>query len=202
MGDFLISIIKTIVAVLLLPLVVACAQTFWEHLSGYSASSDAEFFLYGAISFLIVFLFLYRFWGPYELGQKISLSIFRFLAPLDKLLAHFFPFYLIILFVAFVTVRRFLGLTTYDHYFLFFLGFILSMQTLQSAQELQEQESQSFKFAYLLVLFLAILVNFSFIVLGMDLVYGKLTFMKFFDSTLTASQGLYVDWGKKVLMLP
>ncbi len=202
MGDFLISLIKTALAIIFLPLLVASAQTFWQHLPEYVTVSYNEFFMYGALSFLLIFLFIFRFWGPYELGQKISLAIFRFLTPLDKLLAYFFPFYLILFFVVFTVVHRFLSINAYDHYFLFFLGFIVAMQILQSAQEQQEGETQAFKLAYLLVLFSAIVVNIFFVVAGLDLVFAKLTIVKFFSSTITLAKDLYVIWIKKVLLLP
>ena len=94
MGDTLLTFGKFILAVLLIPIVLACGIAFEAHLSRYP-SSYQDYFIWGVSAFILTFLFLHQFWGVYESGQKMIRSFFGFLAPLNNIFAILISVYLI-----------------------------------------------------------------------------------------------------------
>ena len=190
MGDFLIGLIKIFLATLLIPVVIASVLGFQNHLTTYPMEYQ-DFFLWGIMAFLLVFLFAYQFWGVYEFGQKIMGDIFKFSAPFNSIISYVLPFYFIIIMFLFYATTEFLGIKRYDPYFMFFSGFSLAMHTFLSAQDLQEQEKTPVKPSYLLTICVVVILNIVLMVLFMDLILGKWTFPAFFETTWQGVQNKY-----------
>ncbi len=198
MGNAIASAIKLVLAILLLPFVIASANNLRIHLIDYPGA-DHTFFYWGAFAFLMTFLFLYQFWGVFDFGHKIVLSLFKLFSPFDRLIAYSLPFYLILVMVLFYVLGSFFGITNINHYLMFFAGFSLAMHTLLVAQDLREQERNLVKPAYLLSLHIVFLANVSLTVLLFDLNYQTFTFPEFFSNVLDeARQFFLMVFGKNV----
>lgn len=191
MGEFILTAVKFVLAVVLLPLLWACAILIQDQLRLYPAGYD-EFFLWGVLGFLLVYLFIHQFRGTYEFGQKIIGAVFKFTSPFDRLLTSILPFYLTVILLFFYAVTAFLGIDTYDHYFMFFTGFAFTMHILLAAQDLQEQEQGPAKPGYFLTMSLVFIFNVFFLVLLLDLAAGELTFPKFFMTVVKEAKSVYV----------
>ncbi|MCA9406477.1 MAG: hypothetical protein KC684_08065 [Candidatus Omnitrophica bacterium] len=194
----MINFIKFIFSVLLAPLILAAALSFQKHLSGYPMNYE-DFFIWGVIGFLFIFLFVFQVWGVYETGQRISESIFRFLSPIDRFAAYMFPVYLLITFVLFYITVNFFNTNKLDHYFMFFIGFLFSMHTLMTAQDLQEMEKTPIKPNYLFLMSLIFLANVSVVILLVDLVFHKYTFPEYLKETLDMARNFYELSFKKLM---
>jgi hypothetical protein len=196
MADFLFSVFKFILAILLLPVIVAATTGFERHLIFYPSNYES-FLMWGIIAFLITFIFVYQFWGMHEFGLKVVAGIFRFIAPFNEFLARLVSFYLLITVLALYVIKNFFHISQYDHYLIFFVGFTLAMHILLVAQELQEQEKTPLKPTYLLSIGLVYIFNILLVVLLLDLVVGQLTFPKFFNALLAKSRNFYeISYGK------
>ncbi len=190
MGKFILTVLKVILAILLIPIVIACSIVFYKHLTFYP-SGYKEFFIWGALSFLLAFLFIYQFWSLHELGQKAGRGLFRLLAPADIVLARMLPFFSVIIFISFYIIKRILHFDNYDHYFIYFAGFIFAMNILLVAQELQNEETSAFKPNYFFWMGITFVMNIIFVVLLMDLVVWKFTFMRFFWASVEEARKIY-----------
>ena len=104
MGEFLLTIIKLVLALLLIPIVYACTLNLQAHFNFYPRVYG-EMFLWGVIFCLISFLFIYQFWEVHEFGQKVVLNLFQFIAPLDRFVSYLLPFYLIITMLIFYVTK-------------------------------------------------------------------------------------------------
>ena len=122
MGEFIITLMKFFLAVLLLPIVIAAFIAFENHLGMYP-TSHGEFFRWGIMAFLVTFLFLYQFWGVYEFGQRNMQNLLSFLSPLDRIVSRLVPFYLTIILLLFYATKTFLGVSKVSPYYMFFVGF-------------------------------------------------------------------------------
>ena len=151
----------------------------------------AIFFMYGVVGFLLVFLFLYQFWGVYEFGQNAIWSMTRWAAPVDRLVAKLFPFYMIIIIIVFYFVANILDNSKMNYYFMFFIGFSAAMHVFLTAQSLQEDEKMLIKPTYLLMINLTIISTIVLTVLLTDLVFEKFTFPSFFNSVMAHARKLY-----------
>ena len=200
MGDFLVNCIKVIVALLLIPIVVAGLLAFYGHLEMYPAPMK-DFFSGGMLAFLITFLFLYQFWGVFEFGQKIMTNIFKFLSPLDRIVSYLFPFYVVVVMILFFISTRFVQTHAHDHFFVFFVGFALTMHWLLVAQELQQAEKALIKPNYLLLITVIFIFNLCLTILLFDLIQGEFSFPSFVNETYRNAKDLYTFSFEKVITL-
>ena len=191
MGFVLLAIIKFIAAVLLSPVVFASCFKFYHHLSAYPGSFE-EYFLWGALAFLLTFLFLYKYFVLYDFSQKISLGLFKILTPFDRFFSHLFPVYFFLTLIAFAVTNKFFDVHDSDPYFMFFLGFFLVFHVILVAQEMQEEEKSVLKPSYLLSMSMILIVVISIGVISFDLVFEKMTFKDYFDSVFKMSKETYI----------
>lgn len=181
MVKFILSFLKVILSIVLLPVSVAASLTLYTHLNTYPAILSVNF-IYGAVFFVLVFLFLYQFWGFFELGYKVLTNLFQFAAPMDKWLAYGTPIYTVLVLLIFYIVRVLGKVDSLDQPFSFLAGFTLAMHVLVLAQELQNQEKALLKPDYLLAMNLIYILDIFLVILLMDLVFQKWTFPLFFES--------------------
>jgi len=190
MGDFIITMLKFFLAVLMLPIVMATFVGFEHHLNIYPAS-HGEFFRWGIFAFLITFLFLYQFWGTYEFGQRMMQSLLSFLAPAERIISRLVPFYLTLIMLLFYISKTFLGISKVSPYYMFFVGFSFAMHILLTAQDMQQEETTPIKptyFFWMSVTFVAVILL---TVLLFDLVFDKWSFPKFLDEVRETAMHLY-----------
>ena len=191
MGEFIISIIKIVFGLLLLPLVVACVMALRMHLAVYPDVYQ-EFFLYGVVAFLLTFIFIYQFWGVYEFGQNLILQMMKILAPFDRLLSRFVPFYMTAIALLHFIVVTFIKAHNYDHYFLFFFGFVFGMHILLTAQVFQDEEKMLIKPSYFFWMPIIFVFNVFLVVVLFDLTALRLTIGTFLKSVLTIAKHVYL----------
>ena len=190
MAKIIITAVKLIFAVLIFPIVIASTLSFVDHSTDFPPEFQ-DFFLWGILTFLLIFLFFYQFWGVYEFGQKITSSVFKFIAPFDHYAVQIIPFYFILVMLLFYVETALFKTHNYDHYFLFFAGFTITMHILLAAQDLQEQEKTTIKPTYLFWMGVIYTVNISLVVLFLDLNAGDFTFPKYFQSIADQSWAIY-----------
>lgn len=191
MGDGVLNLLKILLTVLLIPFVYVFATSFHMHLVHY-ASNVQEFFLWGVLAYLIVFLFIYQFWGIFEAGQKVMTQIFNFAVPLDKFLSNAIPFYPVICLLLLFLIKAFFHSNNYTHYLSFFTGFTFAMHILLVSQDLQNQEKGVFRPNYFFSFSLVFVINILLVILLLDLAFGKFTFMKFFKLNFGEAKEIYL----------
>jgi len=190
MVNFLITMMKFCLAVLLLPVVIATFVGFEHHLGNYP-SSHSEFFRWGIFAFLITFLFLYQFWSVYEFGQRSMQSIFSFLSPADKVVSRLIPFYLTIIIILFYVNKTFLGISKVSPYYMFFVGFAFAMHILLTAQDMQQEETTPIKPTYFFWMSVNFVVVILFTVLLFDFVFDKWSFPRFLNEVRESTEYFY-----------
>ncbi|OGX36546.1 MAG: hypothetical protein A3C36_05985 [Omnitrophica WOR_2 bacterium RIFCSPHIGHO2_02_FULL_52_10] len=191
MNTFL-SVIKFILAVLALPVAWASASEFHRFTMRLPGPYE-EFFYWGMFGFVLLYVFFYQFWGPYELGQKIIAGIFQFTAPANRLIAHIIPFYLSVILLLFAFTLNFLEINAYDHYFMFFAGFAFTMHIILTADELQEAEKAFIKPTYLLTIMLVLTLMICVTVLLCNLVLMKFTYPDFAQAVIDKAWDIYIE---------
>ena len=195
MNEGLVTLIKIILAVLLLPVLWACGVVFHGHITSFPGAYG-EFFLWGMFGFLIFFLFFYQFWGVYEFGQKITMSLFQFTFPVGRIIVRVIPFYLTVILLLYYVVVNLLNVKVSDHYFMFFAGFAFTMHLLLTTQDLQQQEKAFFKPAYLFMMGLVTVLMTFVTVLLFDLAFMKFTFPRFFRALSSEAWANYSRVGE------
>jgi len=191
MGEFLISILKMVFGVLFLPLVVAGVMAVQMHLDFYPDLYQ-QFFMYGLVAFLLIFIFLYQFWAFYEFGQNIILQLLKFFAPFDRLASRFVPFYFTLICLLHYITITFFKAHAYDQYFLFFAGLFFGMHILLTAQVFQDEEKALVKPNYFFWMPIVFVGNVFLLIVLFDLTTSKFTVASFAQSVWTIAQQIYL----------
>ncbi len=191
MNNFFFTIIKLVLAVLLLPVVFACGVSFQHQLKFYP-STYAEFFFWGILFFLLIFIFVYQFWGVYEFGQKAMQGMLKFIEPFNDTVACMIPFYPTLTMLLFYVVLHVFRAQNSELYFMFFTGFALAMHVFLTAQDLQDKERTAIKSAYLFKMSLIVISNICIMVLLLNLVAQKWTFLTFLEHVVENAKLAYV----------
>lgn len=199
MGEAILNLVKIVLTVVLFPFLYVFASRFHQHLTVYPHNPQ-EFFLFGVLAFLLVFLFVYPFWGVHEAGQKLMGSVFRFAAPMDRLLVNLLPFYPLMVMLVFFIFRNFLKVNDWNHHFLFFAGFTMAMHVLLVAQGMQSEEKGVFRPGYFFAISLVFLCNMLVMILLLDLVYGQFTLFKFFQNNFFDVKMIYREAYKMIMV--
>ncbi len=190
MGRILISILQFILAVLLIPVLYTSIQNFAQHFSAYPEVYK-EFFLWGAVSLVVMHFFICKPLAVYQFGQNAVSGLFKFASPLDKFFSFIFPFYLIIIFLLMYVIMILFKTGRFDPYFMFFAGFAFAMQLIFVAQEIQEEEGSTLKPTYLFSMTLVTILNILLLVLLFDLVLKTFTSPHFSYSIYNDARGIY-----------
>ena len=192
MNKAIASFFKFFLAVLLMPVAWASASQFHKHIVGFP-KPYAEFFYWGMFGFVVLYIFFYQFWGPFELGQKITGGIFQFTTPANRFIANIIPFYLTVILLLYYVVLDFLEIKTFNHYFMFFSGFAFTMHILLVAQDLQDAEKAFIKPTYLMSIMFIVTLMICVTVLLYDFVLQEFTFPEFIKLVVNEAWDIYAD---------
>jgi len=197
MKDFLTVLFKTLLAVILFPLLFIGVKSFFKHLSIYP-NVWTEGLLWGGGAFILVFLFLDQCWELYDLEVKTTNAMLDFLGAVGDFIAKSIPLYSIIIILVFWLLKFFLPVTRYSFAFFFTAGALLGMHTILTAQDLQEKEKSLFKPGYFSCFSIQMLIQVIFIIMVLDLVLGKWTTFIWLKSFWGASVKMYIVLFRKL----
>ncbi|HPN88668.1 MAG TPA: hypothetical protein PLH56_04960 [Candidatus Omnitrophota bacterium] len=190
MKNILLTIIKTIFSILLLPSLAACAIVFKKQLLYYPQSYQF-FLLSGTGAYLIFFLFLISLEKIFEFGQKIITTLLKFTAPFDVFFANIFSIYLIVTLGLFYFLNAGQKINDHNHILMFFVGFFFSLHIISLAQSLKGDLKIFSRLSYLFWIVLAFIANIFLIVFVADKVLGQGLFQRFAVSCLEVSKQVY-----------
>ncbi|MCA9400440.1 MAG: hypothetical protein KC713_02345 [Candidatus Omnitrophica bacterium] len=192
MGEFILTVIKVLLTILLLPFVVTATVHFESQLTTYP-SIYHTFFNWGLFAFVISYLFIYPFYGVYDFGQKAMQGMLKFTSPMHRFMAYLLPFYFLFAIGAYNIVIKFLKVRSMDPYFVFFSGFVVAMHLVNTAQELQESEKSFFKPSYIFSMSFVYLGVILLAVLLFDFTLNKFTILTFLENVLDGAKDMYLD---------
>ncbi|MBF0484455.1 MAG: hypothetical protein HQL25_07095 [Candidatus Omnitrophica bacterium] len=194
------ELFKLVLAIVLMPLVVASIVVFNEHLSILPNGLKNEVAL-GAFVFIMIFVFLHRLEPIYEFGQNIILKCFQFISPVNKAISCFFPFYTFLICIFYLVMNKFFKIDDYNSIGFYIFGFTLLMHVVITAQQLQNGEKPLWKPNYYFSMAFYFIVLSMVCVLMLDLALLKFSFPAFLKSLFLMSKKYYVLTVKKLLLL-
>ena len=158
MKQGLIVILKFLAFLLILPLTIASVLAFQNQILSIPAVQE-QWFLWGVVIFLLVYVFLYNFKEVYVFGQSIVGGLFKFFQPLANIAGLIIPIYTILALSVFLIVHVVDVSAKYEGYLLLVLGFSVAMHIVLTALQLYEADSSSIKGEYLFNFGLALVAN-------------------------------------------
>ena len=173
-----------------MPFVYSASAAFLSEF-GLIAISLQRYFWSGAISFLIVYLFV---WEPviiYAKGQKLLEIIFSFFKPLVRVAPYLLPVYTIVLFTAYLIISLITKSPQLLQYTLFLAGFTMALHLVFSAKSLRSKQGDylkgnyifGFSFVYILDLFIASLF--------LNFIFDKFSFVNFANNSFNTAADIF-----------
>ncbi len=153
-----LTIIKFFAFLLLLPVIAATVAAFQIQILSLPVAKE-QWFLWGMVVFVLIYLFLYNFKEVYEFGQNIVDGLLKFAGPLAAMAGLVIPIYTGLVICAGL-ILNILGLASqYQGWLVFALAFTLAMHVVLTAHQLFESDSTPVKGEYLFAFGLAFIVS-------------------------------------------
>jgi len=186
----LISIVKFIVAVLILPIVVAVTISLFNHIVILPKGS-VNYFLGGIISYLILHLFIFEGSALFEKGQAIVGVLFKFISPLANILSFALPIYAIITLIVYFLFSLFVNIDSYIGIFIFLISFAVILHIVNCAKSLSSQGDDFLKGNYFFSLELIYILNIFIFAAILHCFVRKFLFLDFFNTFLKVTKYTY-----------
>ena len=179
MKEGLLAIFKIFVFLLVLPLVIAAAGAFQIQILGLPVHKE-QWFLWGMVVFLLLYLFFYNFKDVHTFGQGIVSHFSKSFQSLANVAGSVIPIYTVFI-ICLYLILNILGITVrYEGYLLFVLSFSITMHIVLTAHQLYEADSSPLKAQYFLVFSLAFVVSLLIVSLLLGLTIPEFSFIDFF----------------------
>ncbi|MCX5701585.1 MAG: hypothetical protein NTW64_01195 [Candidatus Omnitrophica bacterium] len=172
------GIIKLIMGLCLLPVVYSTTIAFLKE----CAILDKEitnYFSFGIIGFLVLYLFIYEPLAIYNKGQKILEVVFRFFTPLVRVAPYVLPIYTIIISVIYLLYALISKSTDSVKYFVLLLGFSIALHLVFSARSLRLRQSDFLKSNYIFGFSFIYIINLVILGFVFSLIFETCSFVNF-----------------------
>jgi hypothetical protein len=186
----IISILKLIFAVLLLPVTIAASFGFAKEIV-VLGQPLVNFFLWGIFAFLILY---HLIWEPaivYQKGQRVVEVIFSFFAPLVKVASFCLPIYTLLILIAYWLLSLLIEpLKNSVNYFIILASFFLAMHIVFTAKSLKSRQADFLKANYFFALEFIYLINICLTAGLFNIIFNDFSFLQFFRSTCQNTQNI------------
>jgi hypothetical protein len=181
MKEGLLAIVKFFSFLLVLPLIIAIALAFQSQVFGLPVHKE-QWFVWGIVAFMLMYLFLYNFKEVHIFGQTIVANLLKFFEPLGQVGTLIVPIYTVLI-ICLYLILNVLGLSVpYERYLILAVGFSVVMHVVLTAHQLYEADSGPIKAQYLFAFGLAFIANIFIIALLLGLVIQEFSFIGFFKA--------------------
>ncbi len=193
------SLIKLSLGVCFLPLVYTSSLCFINEFSKIDKGLQ-NYFCYGVISLLIIYLFI---WEPaiiYIKGQRALEIIFNLFKPLVRIAPYLLPIYTIILFVAYWVLSLVFGPQEIIKYFIFLFSFSITLHFIFSAKSLRSKQGDFLKANYIFGFSFIYILNLALLAFCLNLVFAEFSFVNYFNNSFQAAKSIFYAVFKQLFL--
>ena len=191
MGNFFIRVFTFILALALIPVVIAVSISLKEYIPVYPEYFQHALW-WGAGFSILTFVFLFQFARVFAAGQSLTNKILSFMSPSEGLAGYVVPIYPLIIFLAHFLAKRFwVEVDGYTYYIISLYSFMSVFHLLHVAQEVRGESKNSFSAKYLNITSLTFISLTFFLILFLDMNVEKLTIKDFFILAAHHTQSIY-----------
>jgi hypothetical protein len=183
------GIIKLILGLCFLPFVYAASASFLRELNLIQKDLQG-YFWQGAISFIIIYIFIYEPAIIYKRGQRLLELFFSFFKPLVKVAPQVLPIYTIVIFVIYLLTSPVFKSKEWLNYYLFLFGFSSALHLAFSAQSMRTKQENPFKVNYLFGFSLIYIINIVLLSFLLNIIFREFSFVNFFNRASQISRDI------------
>jgi len=186
----LTSVLKLILAILLLPIVIFSSIIFLSQLA-FVNETAYNYFRWGVFSYLILHLFIFAPEFVYRKGQDGVLTIFKFFSPLVKIASFCLPIYTIILLIILGLDRLVFENIDFTKELCFLLSFSLAFHMIFTASAFKTNTADTLRATYFFSMQMIYLVNLFIIAFCFHYFFESFSFIDFFNNTFGQTVDIY-----------
>ncbi len=190
MKERILSVLKFILAVLLLPLTIGLTASFWENLR-LVRSSVSGAFGWGVVSYLILHILLFEPAQVYDTGKKITEKTAGFLFPMFKVAGFCFPIFTILSFLVYFPVSRIWKEFDLFPFFVFIAAFTFTMHLVFTANALKGKQAGWLKENYFFSIFFIYIINMLIVAGAFTLLTDEFSFLDFWRKAAAIAGAIY-----------
>jgi len=190
LANNLISALKLIFAILLLPIVIFSSISFFVNLRQMDLDIF-NYFIWGILSYLILHLFIYEPAALYRKSQEIVPAMFRFFAPLVKVASFCLPIYTIFLLAILGLVSSAFKDVNITKELVFLVSFSFIFHLVFTAGALKTNTNDILKANYFFSMQLIYLINLFIIAFCFSYFLEKFSFIDFYNNTFSKISEIY-----------
>jgi hypothetical protein len=184
------GIIKFILGILLLPFVYSTALSFLNEL-GLVDRGLQTIFWSGAISFLVIYLFI---WEPaliYNKGHKLLEIMFSFFKPMVNVAPFLLPIYVILAFIIYGLLSLAIKSSWLIEYTLFLVGFAAVLHLVFSAKTIRTKKGDFLKGNYIFGFSFIFILNLGLLALGFNFMFKEYSFVNFCNVSFKIASAIF-----------
>ncbi len=185
-----LTVLKAIISLFLLPWVYSLSTAFVAEVSTVEARY-VHLFVSGVVTCASLYLFIYEPTRLFQMGQRLTEAIFRFLSPLVKIASFVLPIYSIIVFIACILTSLFNKSTVLFGFFIFLIGLTITFHLIFSARILRSRKEDFLMINYLFSFGLVYVINISLLALGFSVLFRSFSWINFCRTSFQISRGIF-----------
>lgn len=148
MINFLLSILKLILGILVIPVVYGVSTSCIRELKTIDPDIGM-FFMSGVFVYLAFHILIFEPKSLFQKGQQFIQSIFGFSKILGKIIAFITPVYALFWLIIYFVTGLFIDVSAFSNLLLILTGFFVALHFIQCAEELKAQQGDLFKSGYI-----------------------------------------------------
>lgn len=183
------SIIKLIMGICLLPFVYAVSAGLLNQLNAIEGIFQ-DYFWSGAISFIIIYLFI---WEPaivYNKGHKLLEIIFQFFKPMVKVAPYLLPIYTIVISILYLIFSFAIKTKETFGYFIFALSFSLALHLVFSAKSVRGKKGDFLKSNYIFGFSFVYIIDIMLLAFVLSNMFKEFSFVNFSTDSFQTGRGV------------
>ena len=194
-----LSIIKFIIGICFLPFVYSVSVSFLNEFNTVEKAFQ-NYFWAGAISFIIIYLFIYEPAIIYNKGQKLLEVFFQFLKPLVRVAPYLLPIYTIIIFIVYLIFSSALKTNDAIGYFIFLFSFSLALHLVFSAKSLRSKQGDFLKANYIFGFSFIYIIDLILLAFCLNIAFKDFSFVNFFNNSFQIGKNILYAIFKQVFL--
>lgn len=175
-SGILVSLLKFIVSIMLLPLVFGLTINLSKELLNQQ-SHIVNNFVFAIVAYVILHIFIYEPRGSFAFGQKIIDSLFGFFPILKYLLHYCLPVYSLLAFILYFIFKAHFGYEDIIGYFIFLISFTSVMHLVLTAVILKDETGGILRGDYFFTLVLVYLFDIILISIFLNVMLENFSFL-------------------------
>lgn len=184
------DIIKLVLGVCLLPFVYSSTAAFLRQIA-YIDSSLQDYFWFGVVTFIIVYLFVIETGWVYEKGHKLLEVIFSFFQPLVKVAPYLLPVYTIIIFFVYLILSLFTREPWLINYTMFFFGVSLVMHLIFSSKAIRSKKGDLLRSNYIFGFSFIYIINLGIFAFFLNVIFKSFSFVNFCNTAYFIASSIF-----------